>query len=339
MKKIFILTAILASMVPAIAQTTDTPSQPRMRKGAQGIIILGDSCNVRAFSPFNGGSECMVDYAQVANEYYRNFEGKVNIYCMPVPTAAAFYGGDQIADVNRSQAKAIDKCFLALDKNVHGVALIPELTKHASEDIYSRTDHHWAPLGAYYAAQQFARAAGVPFKDLSHYDKRVVRDFVGTMYRFSKCIDIKNNPEDFYYYVPKGVDYTTTYIEYTLDKSRRNVVKAGTLHEGEFFWSYKDGSGLAYCTFMGGDTKLTHVSTSTKNGRKLLILKDSFGNAIPGYLFYSFEDIHVVDCRYFTLNLTNYVKENGITDILFCNNSAHAATARTTKYLRNYLVQ
>ena len=67
---------------------------------------------------------------------------------------------------------------------------------------------------------------------------------------------------------------------------------------------------------MGGDAKITHVNTSTKNGRRLLIIKDSFGNAIPGYLFYSFEDIHVVDFRYFAKNMKNYVRDNNITDIL-----------------------
>ena len=39
-----------------------------------------------------------------------------------------------------------------------------------------------------------------------------------------------------------------------------------------------------------------------------------------GYLFGSFEEVHVVDGRYFTKNMKEYVRQNGITDILFCNN-------------------
>ena len=54
--------------------------------------------------------------------------------------------------------------------------------------------------------------------------------------------------------------------------------------DGNFFWKYNDGSSNAYCTFMGGDTRATHVSTPTKNGRRLLIIKDSFGNAIASFL-------------------------------------------------------
>ena len=66
------------------------------------------------------------------------------------------------------------------------------------------------------------------------------------------------------------------------------------------------------------------VRTGMKNHRRLMILKDSFGNAIPGYLFYSFEEIHVVDYRYFGRNMKKYVEENKITDILFANNIFNA---------------
>lgn len=339
MNRIFSFISSITITLAAMGQVTDSINQPNIRFGNQGIVIIGDSCNVRAMSTFKGSSDCLAEYAAVANLYHSHFDGKVNIYCMPIPTAVSVYGADFKTDISRSQDKAIKNCFASLAKGVKGVELLPTMRAHADEAIYSRTDHHWAPLGAYYAAQQFAAAAGVPFKDLSNYDKRVVRNFVGTMYKWSGCIDVKNAPEDFIYHVPRGVEYTTTFIDYTLDKARRNVVKASEPHQGEFFWKYNDGSGMAYCTFMGGDYKLTQVKTSTGNGRKLLILKDSFGNAIPGYLFYSFEEIHVVDCRYFTLNLTDYVNEHGITDILMANNMGHAATARTTKYYRNYLQQ
>ena len=84
---------------------------------------------------------------------------------------------------------------------------------------------------------------------------------------------------------------------------------------------------------MGGDTKIAKVVTSTKNGRKVLILKDSFGNALPGYLFGSFEEVHVIDGRYFTKNMVDYVSENGITDIVFANN-VFKAYAGGQQYLR-----
>jgi len=79
------------------------------------------------------------------------------------------------------------------------------------------------------------------------------------------------------------------------------------------------------------------LSTSTKNGRRLLIIKDSFGNALPAFLFFSFEDIYVVDFRYFQGNIKNYASENNITDLLIVNNIQHAYSQSTSNSLMNML--
>ena len=103
--------------------------------------------------------------------------------------------------------------------------------------------------------------------------------------------------------------------------------------------SYPDGSTGAYCTFMGGDAKITKVVTPVRNGRKIMIMKDSFGNAIPGYLFYSFEEVHVIDFRYFKKNLKRYVADNGITDVVFANNIGHAYVSSTHRAYEKLLTQ
>jgi hypothetical protein len=90
---------------------------------------------------------------------------------------------------------------------------------------------------------------------------------------------------------------------------------------------------------MGGDSKITQVRTSTDNGRRMLLIKDSFGNAIPGYLFFSFEEIHVIDARYFTRNIVQYVKENGITDLVFGNNVSFASAGSTLSAYNRFLTQ
>jgi hypothetical protein len=174
-------------------------------------------------------------------------------------------------------------------------------------------------LGAYYAAEEFAKVAGVPFKPLSSYERKAVRGYVGSMYGYSNDIALKRAPEDFVYYVPQNIDYETTYYGYNIDKKYK-VTGVRAASKGPFFWKYKDGSGGAYCTYMASDCQIVKVQTGTKNKRRLIILKDSFGNLIPGFLFYSFEEIHVIDHRYFTRNMKDYVRNNKITDILFANN-------------------
>ena len=74
------------------------------------------------------------------------------------------------------------------------------------------------------------------------------------------------------------------------------------------------------------------MRTDAPNTRRLLILKDSYGNALPGYLFYSFQEIHVVDGRYFTHNMKDYVRKHEITDVLFANNIFQACGGRYRAY-------
>ena len=303
-----------------------------------GILVVGTGDKVRALMAYGGGAKGGVRYAEASNIYKERFGAGVNVYSMVIPTAIEFYCPDKVRRYTNSQLKTIRNIFAHLSPDVRAVDIYTTLGRHAAEDIYLRTDHHWAPLGAYYAAEEFARVAGVPFMPLDRYDRRVVHRYVGSMYGYSKDIAVKNAPEDFVYYVPRDVKYTTTYITYTIDANYR-VTAESRPTRGAFFQHYRDGNGGAYCTFMGGDTKITQVVTSTKNGRRVLILKDSFGNALPGYLFGSFEEVHVVDSRYFTKNMTQYVHDNKITDILFANNIFNAYSPRIANAYIRFLDQ
>ena len=63
------------------------------------------------------------------------------------------------------------------------------LKAHKDEDIFKRTDHHWSQLGAYYAAEEFAKTAGVPYASLSKYEKVTKHGYVGTLYGYSQDTD------------------------------------------------------------------------------------------------------------------------------------------------------
>lgn len=330
------------SVPPSLPATSTIPNtsslepssdlEDRTKITNNGIFIVGKAPNARAMMAYLGKGGGL-GYARVVNTYKEKFPD-VNIYCMVVPTAVEFYCPERAKSATLPESATIDTLYSKLRPDVHCVQLLPVLAAHTSEPIYLRTDHHWSPLGAFYAAQELCRVAQVHVPQLTEFEQHVTRNFVGTMYGFSGDIAIKRSPEDFIYYTPTNVTYTTTYTIYEVD-SAFQIVREYRPRQGEFFRHFKDGSGRAYCTFMGGDTKIAKVETSTNNGRKVLILKDSFGNAIPGYLFGSFQEVHVIDGRYFTKNMVDYVSENGITDIVFANNvfKAYAGGRQYQKFL------
>lgn len=305
--------------------------------GDSGTIIVGKGENVRALMAFGGSSKGGGGYVDLLNTMGETFPG-VNVYAMVAPLATEFYLPEKAAKCSNPQRPFIESVRSRLNPKVKFVDVYSELAKHTEEDIYLRTDHHWAGLGGYYAAKKLAETAGVPFKDLTAYDKHVIHGFVGSMYGYSKDIAIKNAPEDFVYYTPNAVDYTATYVTYSLDKNF-NIIKESKPFAAQFFKKFKDGSGNAYLTFIGTDQAFVKVTTSTPGSRKLLIIKDSYGNAVPGNLFYSFNEVHVVDFRYFTHNLKRYVAENGITDIAVCFNVFNAYSSGSASKVKKMLTQ
>ena len=307
-----------------------------LRQPKTGILIIGSGQDIRVTSAFSGSPEGGTAYTEAVNNYRKRLADSVRIYSMILPIASAYYTPNAGLKYSRDQKAVIDGMYRRMP-GVTGVDAFTALAWHVREPIFLRTDHHWAPLGAFYAAEAFAKAADVPFRNLSNYDKKTVHQFLGTMYTvYTKDPAVGRAPEDFDYYVPRNVIYTTTAITYSLGKNRAVTGQNGP-KEVSFFRSYKDGSHAAYCTFMGGDSNTTKVVTSTKNGRKLLIIKDSYGNALPGYLFYSFEEIHVIDFRYFPGNVVKYVNDNGITDLLFAHCISLAYSAKTGQGLQKML--
>ena len=307
------------------------------KKANRGVIVVGSGQNVRAISSF-GGTPAMGDrFIKVINDYVTTLPG-VTIHALPIPTAAEFYLPEKAKSMCKPQKPVLDYIQQRLPAGARFVDAYTYLAAHTHDPIYLRTDHHWSPLGGFYAAKAIAKSANVPFKELDSYDSHVIHGYVGSMYAFSKDIALKNAPEDFVYYTPKGLNYQTTYVTYKTNDQHR-AVSASAPYQGEFFKKYPDGSSSAYLTFMGGDTHLVKVSTGTPSARKVLIIKDSFGNAIPGYLFYSFGEVHVVDFRYFTGNLANYVKRNGITDVVLAFNIFNVVSGATPQRISELLHQ
>lgn len=303
-----------------------------IHKGKGGIYVTKDSLGVvRAMPVLSYNPTAAKQYAEAINRYQNRLKDKgVTVYSLIAPSQGAYYLPEQI-DNDRAEQRTIEAAEKYYDPEVVFIVVDDTLKNHTDEEIYNRTDHHWAPLGAYYAAAAVAEAAEVDFLPLSDYQEKSLSDYVGTMYKFSGDPEVKRHPEEFVYYLPPE-GYKAEFITQNV-KNGKTVSESGPQIR-PFFREYTDGSGAAYCTFMGGDCFTVKVTdTGGTPGRKLLIVKDSFGNAMASNLFGSFEEVHVVDFRYFPHNLVEYVENQGITDLLFVNAISLACAPNTASRL------
>ena len=151
------------------------------------------------------------------------------------------------------------------------------------------------------------------------------------MHRLSGDPEIKKHPEDFVYYIPGG-EYTANFIDYT--RTRKKGFSSGKPHDAPIFRKFPDGSGAAYSTYLGGDNHTVKIINKNGNtGRKICIIKDSYGNALAPCLINSFDEVHVIDFRYYPKNPIKYIKENNITDLIFVNCVELAFTNTTASKL------
>lgn len=270
-----------------------------------GVFVLDDG---RALELYGGGYSRGQNYAETISQL-KKMVGRVNVFSLVAPKAVSFYLPAKYSHLTASERDNIDYLNGFLD-DVFPVDAYTALSKHVNEDIYFRTDHHWQPLGAYYAAEEFAKVAQVPFAPLSAYETVALEGYVGTMYGWSnENPEVKKHPDVFTYYKPKN-NYTVTYYSQSLTDP----------FEGSLFLRSLDTVPTVswYLVFMGGDDKVAHIHTDVTNGRKLVMVKDSYGNAFVPCLTNSFEDIWVVDMRDFEGSISQLVKDEGLTDVLFC---------------------
>ena len=75
-----------------------------------------------------------------------------------------------------------------------------------------------------------------------------------------------------------------------------------------------------YQVFTGGNHPRINIKSMGDPERKLLLIKDSYANAMVPFLIFNYGEIEVIDLRYFTEDLDKVIKSKGITDILFLYN-------------------
>lgn len=303
----------ITTTTSATEQTTP-PYDPR-NEIAEGIVTNGTAvCQIDGhwwgISFYSGGYN-RDGFVQYVNDFARDLGDGIQTYVMTTPTHSEFYTPANFAEYNASQSYVIEYVGERLDDNIININCCPALEQHLAEPIYLRTDWHWQPLGAYYAAEEFAKAAGVPFADISTYERMDIEGFVGSQYSVTtQDARLLNDPETLTYYEPSN-RYTCDYydISYNLEFEAWPIFIPGS---------------TTYSGIFGGDKKIVRIQTDVNNGRKLAILKDSYGNAEVPFLVGSFEEIYVIDVRWFDLNAIDFIKEQGVTDVLFSMSTVSA---------------
>jgi hypothetical protein len=279
------------------------------RKGA--VFIYKN----RGFEMFSGGASMGKQYANVINMYNRLHLPGLKIYNLIVPNAFEFEVTQKYINKIKPAKKAINDVFAAEDPDIIKVNPVDEIRKHRKEYIYFNTDHHWTSLGAYYAYLSFCKAANLTPVSLSGIPSKVKPGFYGLFYRLTKSNILKNNPDSVRYYLfPDSVNF---YI---------GANSIGYWSKNPSMYAEQVSGENSYSVFIHGDLPICKMESSHKNGRKICLVKESYGNAFAPFLTNNYEKVIVVDQRSYKGNFVEMLKAEGINELLFINNIFAAHT-------------
>lgn len=264
---------------------------------------------------FFGGSETMAKYfAKTMNEYHAALSPKkVTVHCIVPPSSGAYYIPDKIRK-GTSEKQNLDIIRANLNSGVHMPKVYEILEEHKNEYIYFNTDHHWTGLAAYYAYQVFCEDAGIEPVPLENMQRKVIHKFLGSLYYLLQDNRLyKGMDSVIYYKVPTPCQMYVYTGENYAQKSKSPL-----------YAEYARG-GASYGVFLGADHRFLEINTELKNGKRAIVLKNSYGNPFIPYLVSHYEKIIAIDYRYYEgKGVKKLVDEHNITDVILVTTSVFA---------------
>ncbi|MDO4283338.1 MAG: DHHW family protein [Clostridia bacterium] len=182
------------------------------------------------------------------------------------------------------------------------------LQGHNNEELYYRTDHHWKTLSAFYVYQEWAKMQGYNVPEITDYEiKTVTSNFEGTI---QSKLGIKTTTDTMELFLPKEKIGYTIYNEISKETSN-------SLYD----YSKLDTKDK-YAIYFSGNQPFIRINTEVGNGRKILVIKDSYANCFVPFMIGEFQEIDVVDIRYTNQKLSELMKAEEYTDLLVLYNTS-----------------
>jgi hypothetical protein len=189
---------------------------------------------------------------------------------------------------NADQKPIIDDIYAQAEaagiKTVDAWGALEAAAKNAAYygDLYYRTDHHWTTTGAWDVYRAYMGTDAFPSSTA-----QTVPDFYGTYYSKAKSVFARPDSIDWYDVPVKSVTIDGKPVDGLYDAAKFNG---------------RD----KYAAFLRGNNGLTVIESDCnerhENGKttRILMFKDSYGNSFAPFLCYAYDEITVVDLRYFT---------------------------------------
>ena len=214
----------------------------------------------------------------------------------------------------------IEESFANTD--IYNVNVTEEMKKYKDDYLYYRTDHHPTSNGAFIIYNKLGDALNyTPLKGSDFKISEVSREFYGTTY--SKAL------------MHVSADIISAYRP--LETARFKVKFPYEKKEADsIYFPEHLANKDKYSYFLDGNHALTVIESPNKNGKKLAVFRDSYANCTIPMVANHYEEVHMIDLRYYNADVIAYLSENEIEDVLFLYSSQTFMTDESISKITNY---
>ena len=270
-------------------------------------IILED----RVLSSYTSNPRARNRYRNVVNAFMDMFPDTISKANLIIPSRIAFEPDYQ--DFTDDQRKDIQAVYEGLDASVHTVDIWEELAAGDVNELYFRTDHHWSADGAYIGVKGYLEEIGRTCYPKDRYQRRTGESFLGYLYAQTGQESLRNHKDELAYYVhPDGISREIRFIKREDGSTPEVSVEDVVL----------DASRQGYYTFVGESFAYSIIDGKLQDGSCLLLVGDSYCNAMAPWFSDNFEKVIILDPRDWLTGkdgLMNLYEQEQVTHILMAD--------------------
>lgn len=200
------------------------------------------------------------------------------------------------------EKETFDLLSASLEKGGGYIDLFHLFDSHKMEPVYFKTDHHWTQYGAYLGYVEMMHSYGLKPVELTKFAVDNRENFQGTHY--SKFRGGIVDGETFTFYQNPKENVEVYYVAENRVEERLLFPK--NLDTRDKYKVYLDGNYPL----------MTIKNHEIKDGEKILVLKDSYANAMVPFLVESFQEVHLMDLRYYNMSLQDYMEKEGFDKVI-----------------------
>ena len=170
--------------------------------------------------------------------------------------------------------------------------------------ICYRTDHHLTSYGNYLLYRAYQIAQGAPYLSRDAYEVASYDGFCGTTWSGS----------GYWFTQPDQVEVWDSGIQPTVTLIDGSA--APQVSHSLFFPSHLEEMDK-YPVFLDGNHSLVTIQNPNAEGGNLLVIRDSYAHCFSTFLASDYQNIYLVDLRYYRDNLSQFVAEHPVDRVLY----------------------